>query len=406
MATSAMHTAWRASAATLRSSSIYPRTLLNAHVFPNAPNSIIIHTQKRSLFVLPFGMDIGLLGLCSYYLTRLKKPELESVNSIFGPDPWSKESQMNPDRVVRCIAHRGAALDAPENTMEAFKYCLERECNIIELDVRTSKDGKLVLLHDPGLERLAGMSISDVRSVDWDKIKNIDVGATHPNRKQFKDVHLCLLEDALDYLLANNMKVIIDVKGEDKQVVNGILNVFAQRPGLYNNAAVTCFNPFVLYQIRRSDPQIVGALSYRPFCFSSQDYDAEKGPINPRYAENLPLNTALRFVDVMHALLWRWSARWCAVSAVLLHKDIVSPSEVHYWRQLGVRCAGWCVNRPLEKLYWRGVLKAPYLANTLLGEPDMENKPSEKDSYSSLERPGPLVDKILEPERRMSSGQN
>ncbi|KAH9633661.1 hypothetical protein HF086_009761 [Spodoptera exigua] len=37
-------------------------------------------------------------------------------------------------------------------------------------------------------------------------------------RKQFKDVRLCLLDDALDYLLANNVKVIIDVKGEDKQV--------------------------------------------------------------------------------------------------------------------------------------------------------------------------------------------
>ncbi|KAJ8703745.1 hypothetical protein PYW07_013039 [Mythimna separata] len=287
--------------------------------------STLYFLLSLSHIVLPFGMDIGLLGLCSYYLTRLKKPDLENVNSIFGPEPWSKESQMNPDRVVRCIAHRGAALDAPENTMEAFKYCQERECNIIELDVRTSKDGKLLLLHDQGLERLAGTSISDVRSVEWDKIKDIDVGATHPNRKQFKDVHLCLLEDALDYLLANNMKVIIDVKGEDKQVVNGILNVFSQRPALYNSAAVTCFNPFILYQIRRSDPQIVGALSYRPFCFSSQDYDAEKGPINPRYAENLPLNTALRLVDVFHALLWRWSARWCAVSAVLLHKDIVSP---------------------------------------------------------------------------------
>lgn len=60
--------------------------------------------------------------------------------------------------------------------------CVEHECNIIELDVRTSKDGKLLLLHDQGLERLAGTSISDVRAVDWDKIKDVDVGATHPNR--------------------------------------------------------------------------------------------------------------------------------------------------------------------------------------------------------------------------------
>ncbi|CAH1642098.1 unnamed protein product [Spodoptera littoralis] len=79
-------------------------------------------------------------------------------------------------------------------------------------------------------------------------------------------------------------------------------------------------------------------------------------------------------------------------------------SEIHYWRWLGVRCAGWCVNRPLEKLYWRGVLKSPYLANTLLGEPDVEGKRTEKEL--SNDRPGPLVDKLLEPERKLSSGQN
>ncbi|XP_047039286.1 glycerophosphodiester phosphodiesterase 1 isoform X3 [Helicoverpa zea] len=351
-------------------------------------------------------MDVGILGFSAYYLTRLRKPEPENVTSIFGPEPWGKESMQNPEKVVRCIAHRGAGLDAPENTMEAFKYCVERECNIVELDVRTSRDGKLVLLHDQGLERLTGTDIANVHLMDWDKIKDIDVGATHPNRKQFPDVRLCLLDEALDYLLANNVKVIIDVKGEDKQVVAGILNCFSTRPTLYQNAAVTCFNPFVLYQIRRNDPQIVGALSYRPYCFSSQEYDAERGPNNPRFADNLALHSVLRFADMIHSLLWRWSARWCAVSAVLLHKDIVSPSEIQYWRWLGVRCAGWCVNRPLEKLYWRGVLKAPYLANTLLGEPDVEKKTTEKDSYSNLDRPGPLVDKLLEPERKMSSGQN
>lgn len=77
-----------------------------------------------SLFhtVLPFGLDVGLVGLTAYYLTKLRKPELENVVSIFGPEPWSKESQQNPEKVVRCIAHRGAGLDAPENTLEAFKY--------------------------------------------------------------------------------------------------------------------------------------------------------------------------------------------------------------------------------------------------------------------------------------------
>ncbi|XP_072941183.1 uncharacterized protein [Epargyreus clarus] len=350
--------------------------------------------------VLPFGIDVGVLGIAAYYMTKLKKPDPENVYNIFGPEPGTKESELHPERVVKCIAHRGAGLDAPENTLHAFKYCVERDCNFIELDVRTSKDGRLVLLHDQGLERLTGTDIPDVHIMDWDSIKHIDVGATHPNRQQFKEARLCLLEDAVDYLLANNTKMIIDVKGEDQEVVNGILKAFTTQPVLYKYAVVTSFNPFVLYKIRNRDPQIVGAISYRPYCFSAASYDAENGPTNPRSGNRIALHAVLRVADVLHSLLWRFTARWCNVSAVLLHKDIVSPSEVEYWRSLGVRCAGWCVNRPLEKLYWRAVLRAPYLANTLLGEPEVEQKKVHRRSMTDL------PDKLTESERRLSSGQN
>ncbi|CAG5037050.1 unnamed protein product [Parnassius apollo] len=386
MAKCVMRTGWRASGGTLRFSSICLKNWPNVPAYPNAPNSIITLTQRRSLFVLPFGIDVGILGVAAYYITRLKKPDPDNVVSIFGPDPWSKESDLHPEKVVKCIAHRGAGLDAPENTIQAFKYCVERDCRFVELDVRSSRDGHLVLLHDQGLGRLTGTDITDVHIMDWEKIKNIDIGATHPNRQQFKEVHLCLLDDALNYLLANNVRMIIDIKGEDKQVVNGILKAFSNQPALYRYAVVTCFNPFTLYQIRKRDPQVVGAISYRPYCFSAQDYDAENGPTNPRFGDNLPVQALLRVADLVHSLLWRWSARWCAASAVLLHKDIVSPSEVQYWRSLGIRCAGWSVNRPLEKLYWRGVLRAPYLASTLLGEPDVdEQKRVEKRSIKEVD---------------------
>lgn len=76
----------------------------------------VLHT------VLPLGMDVGLVGVAAYYLTRLRRPEPASVTSIFGPLPGTKESEQYPDKVVKCIAHRGAGLDAPENTLEAFKY--------------------------------------------------------------------------------------------------------------------------------------------------------------------------------------------------------------------------------------------------------------------------------------------
>ncbi|XP_026314356.1 glycerophosphodiester phosphodiesterase 1 isoform X2 [Hyposmocoma kahamanoa] len=366
---------WLALGATWKYSSIFPGISPNAPACRNAPSLTIIHIPKRSLFVLPFGLDVGLVGVSAYFLTKLKKPDAHNVASIFGPMPGTRESEQYPEKVVKCIAHRGAGLDAPENTMEAFKYCVEHNCSFVELDVRSSKDGKLVLLHDQGLERLAGNStIHNVHIMDWDSIKDIDIGATHPNRQKFKEVHLCLLDVALDYLLENKVKMIIDVKGDDKVLIDGILRTFESKPLMYKYAAVTCFNPFVLYQIRKKDPQIVGAISYRPYAFSARDYDAENGPSNPRYGDNLAIHGLLRCADSLYSSLWRWTARWCNVSAVLVHKDIVSPVEVQYWRTLGIRCAGWCVNRPLEKLYWRGVLKAPYLAKTLLGEPDVKER--------------------------------
>ncbi|CAF4945764.1 unnamed protein product [Pieris macdunnoughi] len=402
MAKSVIRTAWRVSGETWRYLSISQRTSPNAPVYLSVPSSTTTLIQRRSLFVLPFGLDVGILGVAAYFYTKLPKPESNNVSSIFGPESGSKESEKHPDRVVKCIAHRGAGLDAPENTMQAFKYCVAMECNFVEMDVRASRDGQLVLLHDQGLERLTGTDIADVRIMDWDSIKDINVGVTHPNRQHYKDVTLCLLDDAIDYLLANKVKMIIDVKGEDKQVINGILRVFSSNPILHEYAVVTTFNPFILYQIRKKDPNIVGAISYRPYCFSALNYDAENGPTNPRFAGRLAMQTFVRFLDVIHSALWRWTARWCSVSAVLLHKDIVSPREVEYWRGLGIRVAGWCVNRPVEKLYWRAVLRAPYLANTLMGEPEIEKKVMHHDEDSEPERPI----RCMELEKKLSSGQN
>lgn len=72
--------------------------------------------------VWPVCLDASIIGVIVFYLTRLRKPDQSNVLNIFGPEPGSKESEENPEKVVKCIAHRGAGLDAPENTLQAFKY--------------------------------------------------------------------------------------------------------------------------------------------------------------------------------------------------------------------------------------------------------------------------------------------
>lgn len=51
------------------------------------------------------------------------------------------------------IAHRGAAAEQPENTMAAFRRAVEVGADAIELDVRLSRDGVPMVIHDPTLDR-------------------------------------------------------------------------------------------------------------------------------------------------------------------------------------------------------------------------------------------------------------
>lgn len=56
----------------------------------------------------------------------------------------------------RVIAHRGLALDHPENTLGAFMAALNSGADILETDVHLSKDGSVIVAHDPDLTRVAG----------------------------------------------------------------------------------------------------------------------------------------------------------------------------------------------------------------------------------------------------------
>lgn len=53
----------------------------------------------------------------------------------------------------KVIAHRGASVEAPENSLAAFQRAIDAGADMIELDVRLTRDGAVVVLHDGSLER-------------------------------------------------------------------------------------------------------------------------------------------------------------------------------------------------------------------------------------------------------------
>ena len=61
-----------------------------------------------------------------------------------------------PGTTPLVIAHRGLAIDHPENTLPAFLAATSTGADILETDVHISRDGQVIIAHDPTLDRVAG----------------------------------------------------------------------------------------------------------------------------------------------------------------------------------------------------------------------------------------------------------
>jgi glycerophosphoryl diester phosphodiesterase len=85
------------------------------------------------------------------------------------------------------IGHRGAAARFPENTFAAFDYAVGLGVDAIEFDIRITRDGVVVVIHDPTLDRTTGgsgqvaqQSVPDLAEVDAGARFSPDGGRTHP----------------------------------------------------------------------------------------------------------------------------------------------------------------------------------------------------------------------------------
>lgn len=107
----------------------------------------------------------AILGITYIYLAMFEgKPAIE--RKIF-----TKELVRKP----LVIAHRGGGGLFPENTLFAFKKSLEMGVDVIELDVRSTSDGKLVVIHDAKVDRTTDGS-GAVADMTFEQIRKLDAG--------------------------------------------------------------------------------------------------------------------------------------------------------------------------------------------------------------------------------------
>jgi glycerophosphoryl diester phosphodiesterase len=98
------------------------------------------------------------------------------------------------DRPVLVFAHRGAASEAPENTMASFKRAIEDRTDYVELDVQESADGVVLVAHDADLMKVARSPLK-IWQTAAAELQAVDIGSYFS--PQFSDQRVPTLADAL-----------------------------------------------------------------------------------------------------------------------------------------------------------------------------------------------------------------
>ena len=127
------------------------------------------------------------------------------------------------DRPVLVLAHRGAAAEAPENTLAAFRLAGEQRTDFVELDVQESSDGVVLVVHDVDLMKV-GRSPLKIWESTAERLRAVDIGSAFS--PAFSDQRVPTLAEALAACKGVS-KVDIELKdyGHDQRLEERVVEI-------------------------------------------------------------------------------------------------------------------------------------------------------------------------------------
>lgn len=215
-------------------------------------------------------------------------------------------------RTPAIIAHRGASAAAPENTLAAFNLAAALQADAVELDVKLSKDGAPIIMHDATVDRTTNGKgrVCDLTLAD---IKSLEAGAWKDAKYAGEPVPTLaeVFETVADKVWINVELTNYTTRGDG--LVAAVVALIQQMK-LQTRVLLSSFDPLNLHQVRRLEPSLPVAQLTR-----------HKGPIYLREAWLAP------FI--------RHEAR---------HPDAVQLKQkgVAYFKKRGYRVNVWTVNTP------------------------------------------------------------
>lgn len=112
-------------------------------------------------------------------------------------------------RVPLISGHRGTLVGAPESTMAAFRYAKAHGANAVELDVRWTREGRMVVLHDDDLRRTTNCT-GPVESTRFAALLKCDAGSWYGRR--WKGTRVPTFAAVLKYVKRTRMQLNPEVK--------------------------------------------------------------------------------------------------------------------------------------------------------------------------------------------------
>lgn len=107
------------------------------------------------------------------------------------------------------IAHRGAHIGIPENTLAAYQKAIDLGCDFIEIDIRTTKDNKFVSIHNSTIDAYVNGKTGKVRDFTLKELLKLDLGSKIG--KEWKNTRISIFEDILK-LCQGKIGIYLDLK--------------------------------------------------------------------------------------------------------------------------------------------------------------------------------------------------
>jgi len=158
------------------------------------------------------------------------------------------KNEIGKRRIIK-IAHRGASAYEPENTLRAFEEAIRLGADMIELDVRLSKDGELVVIHDDRLERTTD-GFGFVGDKTLAELKTLDAG---------RGEKIPTLREVLD-ITKGRARLVIELKEEGtEEPALGLI----RESGSADEVIVVSFNLVILRKVKELSRDIrTGAIYF------------------------------------------------------------------------------------------------------------------------------------------------